>query len=91
LIEPPTTRAPTFFSTGIASPVSMDSSTLLAPLSTTPSHRHSLSGTHAQAIVDPRVLERDVAFHAVAGYAMRDFGRQSEQRPYCAAGSFSCL
>jgi hypothetical protein len=34
---PPVTRLPAIFSTGIGSPVTMDSSTALAPSSTTPS------------------------------------------------------
>ena len=37
LIVPPITRSPAFFSTGIDSPVSIDSSTALAPESTSPS------------------------------------------------------
>ena len=48
------TRSPGVFSTGIGSPVTIDSSTALAPSSTTPSTGHLLAGPHAQPIAGLR-------------------------------------
>ena len=57
---PPVTFAPATFSTGIGSPVTIDSSTVVAPSSTTPSTGHPLAGAHAQSIANSDALERNV-------------------------------
>ena len=75
LTVPPVTRAPAVFSTGIDSPVSMDSSTELAPSVTKPSTGNFLAGTNSKAVSDVNFCQRDVALVAVFDKP-RSFGRQ---------------
>ena len=67
----PITRAPALFSTGIGSPVSIDSSTLERPSSTIAIDRHLLARAHAQAVADVHVRQRDVLLAAVGRDAAR--------------------
>ena len=55
---PPMTLSPRLFSTGIDSPVTIDSSTALRPSSTTPSTGTLLARAHAQPVADLHLLER---------------------------------
>ena len=68
-------RRPAVFSTGIGSPVTIDSSTALAPSSTTPSTGTFSPGPDAQAIADVNRVERHVLFGAVVTQSTaRDVG-----------------
>ena len=76
LTVPPVTRLPLVFSTGIGSPVIIDSSTELVPSSTTPSTGILLAGADAQSVADVHVLERHVDFGAVVAQQSRGLGRE---------------
>ncbi len=65
LTVPPITRAPTPFSTGSDSPVSIDSSTALAPLSTSPSTGTRSPG-RTTTTSPPRTLSTGTSTSAVA-------------------------
>ena len=63
------------FSTGIDSPVTIDSSTALAALDHHAVHRHAVAGADAQAIADMHLLERRPPRHCHRrGYVARVFG-----------------
>ncbi len=77
---PPMTAAPAVFSTGIGSPVTIDSSTALRPSITDAVDRDALAGAHAQAVADAHLGERHVALAAVGVDAARGGRRQLQQR-----------
>ena len=84
---PPVTRSPAAFSTGIGSPVTIDSSTALRPSSTTPSTGTFSPGRTRSRSPAMDLLERDVGLAAVGGEPPRGPGRQPEQRADRAAGA----
>ena len=83
-------RRPVSFSTGIGSPVIIDSSTVLRPSSTTPSTGTFSPGPDAQPIAGLHLLERHVLFAAVvatdrrASWAPGPAARGSRRRSGCA-------
>ena len=74
----PMTVSPTFFSTGIDSPVSMDSSTAEGPRCTHAVDRDLLARTHDDDVADDDLLDRDVDLLAAAHDA-RGLGRQAHE------------
>ena len=60
LTVPPVTLLRACFSTGIGSPVTIDSSTVLVPSTTHAVDRHPLARPHAQPVADVHVFERDL-------------------------------
>ena len=85
----PITVSPGCFSTGIDSPVTIDSSTELMPSSNDAIDRHLLAGTHTQTIARMNPIERHVFFGAVVAHDARGFRRQVEQRAHRSAGATS--
>ena len=83
----PMTRSPGFFSTGIGSPVTIDSSTALAPSIDDAVDRHLLAGPDAQPVADLHLVERHVLLAAVGTEAARGLRRQPEQGPDRGAGA----
>ena len=88
LTVPPITRAPGAFSTGMDSPVTMDSSIALVPSSTLPSTGTRFARPHAQSVADPYDLKRHIHF-AIGLNAPRGLGREFQQRPDRAAGALA--
>ena len=86
LMVPPISLAPGAFSTGIDSPVTIDSSTALLPSMHDAVHRHAVAGPHAQAIADMHLLQRDFLIAAVVADPPRGLRREVEQRADGAAG-----
>ena len=80
LIVAPMTRPPAVFSTGIGSPVSIDSSTLDRPSMTTPSTGTFSPGRIRKHVTDVDVGQRDVFLAAVVANAARGLGLKAEQR-----------
>src|ERR1043165_2192985 len=80
LTVPPVTLLPADFSTGIGSPVIIDSSIAHAPSFNDPVPRHALSRTHADAHARRDVVDVDVTLTAVIIDYARALGRESEQR-----------
>ena len=76
----PISRSPGAFSTGIGSPVSIDSSTLDCALEHHAVDRHLLARAHAQPVADVHVGERHVLLAAVGAHAPRGLGREAQQR-----------
>ena len=66
------------FSTGIASPVIMDSSTALLPSITIAVGRHGFARPHDQHIADMDLFQRHI-FGAAFGLAPHGLGREIEQ------------
>ena len=62
LTVPPVTRLPLVFSTGIGSPVIIDSSTEVAAFEHDAVHGNFLAGANAQTVADLHALEGDVGF-----------------------------
>ena len=85
LTVPPITRSPGAFSTGIGSPVIIDSSTALVPLEDDAIDRDLLAGPHAQPIADRDLVERHVLFPPVVAKDPRRLRREPQQRPDRAA------
>ena len=83
----PITLSPAVFSTGIGSPVSIDSSTLRSALQHLAIDRHLLAGSDPQAIADVHMRQRNVLFRAVCAEATRRLGRESKQRPERSRGT----
>jgi hypothetical protein len=79
LIVAPTTRRRAF-STGIGSPVTIDSSTCAAALEHDPIHRHLLARPHPQPVADLDTLERHILLGAIGRQPPRALGREPEQR-----------
>lgn len=75
LTVPPVTLLPLLFSTGIGSPVIIDSSTELLPSRTAPS-----TGAHAQLETSDDLIERDIFLRAVVTDYSRVLGREPEKR-----------
>ena len=65
LSVPPITSSPTNFSTGIDSPVIMDSSTALAPVITSPIHRDLLPWPHDHCVIDQNLFHGKIDLFAV--------------------------
>ena len=80
LIVPPMTRRPASCSTGIDSPVTIDSSTALRPSSDLSIDRDLLARPHAQPVADHDAFEPDVRFSAVGADPARRLRREIEQR-----------
>ena len=79
LVVPADNAASVCLSTGSGSPVSIDSSTWLAPSTTTPSTGIFSPGRTRNRSPTPDVLERDVLFRP-SDRSMRDLRRELEQR-----------
>ena len=73
LTVPPVTFAPADFSTGIGSPVTIDSSTLLALRADTV-NRHFLARPDAEPVADNHAVERNVLFVSVRPDRARRLG-----------------
>ena len=86
LTVPPMTRSPGPFSTGIGSPVIIDSSTALGALEHDAVDRDLLARPDPQPIARDDLVERDVFLAAVVAEPPRGLGRQAEQGPDRAAG-----
>ena len=71
LTVPPMTRSPGAFSTGIGSPVTIDSSTALRALEHDAVDRHLLAGPDAQAVAGLHLVERHVLLACRPGAARR--------------------
>ena len=78
LMVPPVTRSPGAFSTGIGSPVTIDSSTALCPSTTTPSTGTFSPGRTRRTSPTLDVGDRHVHFVAVADHPRR-LRREAEQ------------
>ena len=76
----PVTLSPASFSTGIGSPVTIDSSTALRPSIDHAVDRHLLARPDAQQVADLDLLERHVFLAAVGAHAPRRLRREPEQR-----------
>ena len=87
LIVPPVTRSPGCFSTGIGSPVSIDSSTERAALDDHAVDRHLLARPHAQEVAALDLVERDVLVVPSGLDAVRRLRREVEQRADRRAGA----
>ena len=74
----PMTVSPTFFSTGIDSPVSIDSSTAEEPSMQHAVDRDLLAGAHDDDVADDDLLDRDVDLLAAAHDA-RGLGGQAHE------------
>ena len=79
LMVPPLTRSPSVFSTGIGSPVSIDSSTVLRPSSTTPSTGILSPGRTRSRSPTATSSSADLLVRAVVAHAARGLGREAEQ------------
>ena len=79
LTVPPVTRSPGVFSTGIGSPVTIDSSTALRALEHDAVDRHLLAGPHAQPIADAGRASSGTSASAAVGGEPR--ARSSGRRP----------
>ena len=75
------------FSTGIGSPVTIDSSTRARALEHDAVDRHLLARAHAQPVADVHVLERHVLVGAVVADAPRGLRREAEERLDGGAGA----
>ena len=78
LSVPPMTSSPTCFSTGIDSPVIIDSSTALAPAITSPSTGIFSPGRMTTRVFDQHLLDREVDLLAVA-HDSRGLGLKPDQ------------
>ena len=74
LIVAPVTRVPRRFSTGIGSPVIMDSSTALRAVEDDAVDRDLLARPHAQPVAGVHVLQRHILLAAVARERRAVFG-----------------
>ena len=81
LSVPPMTSAPAAFSTGSDSPVTMLSSTALAPSTTSPSTGHAVAGADAQQVAGMDGVEGDLLVAAVGAHPARGLGRQVRAGP----------
>ena len=89
LSVPPVTWSPGFFSTGTGSPVSIDSSTVLRPSSTTPSTGIFSPGRTRRRSPTCDLLERHLLVGAVVAHAARGLRREAEQGLDRAAGALA--
>ncbi len=74
LIVPPTTLSPAVFSTGMGSPVTIDSSTELRPSVTSAIDGHFFAWANAQQIACGDLADRDIGFASIRGNTTRGFG-----------------
>ena len=79
LTVPPVTAARGLFSTGIGSPVTIDSSTARRAFDDDAVDRNALAGPDAEAIADLHVLERNVVLGAICLDPPGRLRRQAEQ------------
>ena len=84
---PPVTGTPATFSTGMGSPVTIDSSTLVAAIEDDAVDRDALTGPHAHPIADTNIAKRHIALGFVRIDAMRRLRRKPEQGPDRGAGA----
>ena len=82
----PITLSPECFSTGIDSPVTIDSSTELRPSSDGAVDRNLFARPYAQLVADLHLIERDIVLAAVVAHDARQLGREIEQGADGAAG-----
>ena len=80
LIVPASTVSPTVFSTGVASPVRLDSSVAVPPLSTSASTGNCDAGLDQQAHAGPELFHRHFTFAALRIQQRGHFGRFAEER-----------
>ena len=86
LIVPPTTLSPAVFSTGMGSPLTIDSSTELRPSSHQAIDGYFFAWADAQKVTNGNLAERDIGLAPVGGDAARRFRGEAEQRLDRAAG-----
>ena len=79
LTVPPVTRSPGSLSTGIGSPVTIDSSIVVRALDDDAVDRDLFAGTHAQSVADVDVGDRDVVLAIRPSHPPRGRRRQAEQ------------
>ena len=90
LTVPPITRSPGPFSTGIGSPLIIDSSTALAPSTTMPSTGTFSPGRTRSRSPGTTCSSGDLFLAAIVAEPPRGLGRQAEQGPDRTAGLAAC-